>query len=107
MTAGVAALAVMALLLVLVGQSFRGAFDPEIRLTLLTARAGLVLDPGAKVTYNGVPIGRVSQVVAAGDRARVMLDVDPRHVPLLPANVEASVTATTVFGNKYVALRSP
>jgi len=102
----------MALLLVLVGQSFRGAFDPKVRLTLLTARAGLVLDPGAKVTYNGVPVGRVAEVGTAartgtGVRARVMLDVDPRYVPLLPANVEASVTATTVFGNKYVALRSP
>ncbi|ABK73948.1 MCE family protein [Mycolicibacterium smegmatis] len=111
-TAGLAALAIMALLLVLVGQSFRGAFDPKVRLTLLTARAGLVLDPGAKVTYNGVPVGRVAEVGTAartgtGVRARVMLDVDPRYVPLLPANVEASVTATTVFGNKYVALRSP
>ncbi|MBU8810943.1 MCE family protein [Mycolicibacterium goodii] len=117
-TAGVAALVIMALLLVLVGQSFRGAFDPTTRLTLLTARAGLVLDPGAKVTYNGVPIGRVAEVATAAGtvsdseagapiRARVMLDVNPRYVSLLPANVEASVTATTVFGNKYVALRSP
>lgn len=113
-TAGVATLAIAALVLVLVGLSFRGAFDPAIRLTLLTARAGLVLDPGAKVTYNGVPIGRVAGVgteVESGPgvpvRARVLLDVDPRYVPLLPANVEASVTATTVFGNKYVSLRSP
>ncbi|AKS32417.1 MCE family protein [Mycolicibacterium goodii] len=107
-TAGVVALAITALILVLVGQSFRGAFEPRITLTLLTSRAGLVLDPGAKVTYNGVPIGRVADVgTEGGDRARVLLDVDPRYVPLLPANVEASVTATTVFGNKYVALRSP
>lgn len=109
-TAGAALLAVVALLLMLIALQFRGAFQPKAQLTLLSSRAGLVLDPGSKVTYNGVPIGRVagvSTVNGDGLKARVTLDIDPRYLNLLPANVETSIQATTVFGNKYVAFRSP
>jgi phospholipid/cholesterol/gamma-HCH transport system substrate-binding protein len=109
-TAGAALLAVVALVLALVALQFRGAFQPKAQLTLLSSRAGLVLDPGSKVTYNGVPIGRVAGVstVNGNDlKARIMLDIDPRYLNLLPANVETSIQATTVFGNKYVAFRSP
>ncbi len=31
----------------------------------------------------------------------------PKYVAAIPVNVVAEVKATTVFGNKYVALRSP
>ncbi|GAS92315.1 MCE family protein [Mycolicibacterium brisbanense] len=109
-TAGAALLAVVAVLLMLIALQFRGAFQPKAQLTLVSARAGLVLDPGSKVTYNGVPIGRVAGVSTVnGDdlKARVVLDIDPRYLNLLPANVETSIQATTVFGNKYVAFRSP
>ncbi|ART72323.1 MCE-family protein MCE1A [Mycobacterium dioxanotrophicus] len=109
-TAGAALLAVVALLLMLVALQFRGAFQPKAQLILLSSRAGLVLDPGSKVTYNGVPIGRVAGVSTVNEddlKARVMLDIDPRYLNLLPANVETSIQATTVFGNKYVAFRSP
>lgn len=90
---------------------FRGAFIPTMQLTLITSRAGLVLDPGSKVTLNGVPIGRVAKVAASGDgqaqQARVTLDVDPRYIPLIPINVDVKISATTVFGNKYVSFNSP
>lgn len=110
LAAGVAFLAVIALTLTLVVLQFRGAFQPTTQLTLLASRAGLVLDPGSKVTYNGVPIGRVAEVATEHDgdiKARVTLDITPRYLELLPANVETSIQATTVFGNKYVAFRSP
>ncbi|MGV0745368.1 MCE family protein [Mycolicibacterium sp. XJ870] len=109
-TAGALFLAILALILTLVALQFRGAFEPRTQLTLLASRAGLVLDPGSKVTYNGVPIGRVARVgTESGDDivARVTLDIDPRYLNLLPANVETSIQATTVFGNKYVAFRTP
>ena len=38
---------------------FRGDLSDKDQLTLLSSRAGLVVDPGSKVTYNGVEIGRV------------------------------------------------
>ena len=33
---------------------FRGQFTPKTTLTMVAARSGLVMDPGSKVTYNGV-----------------------------------------------------
>ena len=91
---------------------FRGNFTPKTKLTMLASRAGLVMDPGSKVTYNGVEIGRVaaiSEIVRDGKpAAKFTLDVYPRYRPsLIPANVNADIKATTVFGGKYVSLTTP
>jgi phospholipid/cholesterol/gamma-HCH transport system substrate-binding protein len=48
--------------LALVYLQFRGAFTPTTQLTLLAGRAGLVMDKSAKVTFNGVEVGRVTGV---------------------------------------------
>jgi phospholipid/cholesterol/gamma-HCH transport system substrate-binding protein len=107
--------AVLALLtivaIVLVYMQFRGDFLKREQLTMMAARAGLSMDPGSKVTYNGVEIGRVAAVdaidVGGEPRAKITLDVDPRYLHLIPKNVDASIDATTVFGNKYVNFSSP
>ncbi len=69
------------------------------------------MDPGSKVTYNGVEIGKVSQIeaVTVGDepQALIKLEVNPKYIDLIPRNVDAEIKATTVFGNKYVAFSSP
>jgi phospholipid/cholesterol/gamma-HCH transport system substrate-binding protein len=100
-----------ALVLALIYGQFRGDFTSKTRLTMLSSRAGLVMDKGSKVTYNGVSIGRVagiSEVQHDGKpAARFALDVDPKYVGLIPANVIAKIQATTVFGNKYVSFTSP
>jgi phospholipid/cholesterol/gamma-HCH transport system substrate-binding protein len=100
-----------ALVLALIYGQFRGDFTSKIRLTMLASRAGLVMDKGSKVTYNGVSIGRVagiSEVEHDGKpAAKFALDVDPKYVELIPANVIAKIQATTVFGNKYVSFTSP
>jgi phospholipid/cholesterol/gamma-HCH transport system substrate-binding protein len=100
-----------ALVLALVYGQFRGDFTAKARLTMLGSRAGLVMDQGSKVTYNGVSIGRVagiSEVEHDGKpAAKFALDVDPKYVDLIPANVIAKIQATTVFGNKYVSFTSP
>jgi phospholipid/cholesterol/gamma-HCH transport system substrate-binding protein len=100
-----------ALVLALVYAQFRGNFTSKTRLTMLSSRAGLVMDKGSKVTYNGVSIGRVagiSEVQHDGKpAAKFVLDVDPKYVGLIPANVIAKIQATTVFGNKYVSFTSP
>ncbi|MDT5355792.1 MAG: phospholipid/cholesterol/gamma-HCH transport system substrate-binding protein [Mycobacterium sp.] len=109
--AGVGLLVACALLLALIYAQFRGDFTPKTKLTMLAARAGLVMDQGSKVTYNGVSIGRVagiSEIEHHGKpAAEFTLDVDPKYVDLIPVNVIAKVQATTVFGNKYVSLTSP
>jgi phospholipid/cholesterol/gamma-HCH transport system substrate-binding protein len=109
--AGIGLFVTCALLLALIYGQFRGDFTPKTKLTMLAARAGLVMDQGSKVTYNGVSIGRVagiSEVEHHGKpAARFTLDLDPEYVDLIPSNVVAKIQATTVFGNKYVSFTSP
>jgi phospholipid/cholesterol/gamma-HCH transport system substrate-binding protein len=109
--AGVGLLLACALLLALIYGQFRGDFTPKTTLTMLAARAGLVMDHGSKVTYNGVSIGRVADISEVEHHgkpaAKFALDVDPKYVDLIPANVIAKIQATTVFGNKYVSFTSP
>jgi phospholipid/cholesterol/gamma-HCH transport system substrate-binding protein len=109
--AGLAMFLVLASIGVLVYLQFQGQFTPKVTLTMVASRSGLVLDPGSKVTYNGVQIGRVGSISEI-DRdgkpaAKLMLEVDPKYIKLIPANVQAKITATTVFGNKYVSFTSP
>jgi phospholipid/cholesterol/gamma-HCH transport system substrate-binding protein len=107
---GVVLLLVCGLVLVLVYLQFRGDFTPKTELTMVASRAGLVMEPGSKVTYNGVEIGRVSISEIERDgrpAARLVLDVNPRYLELIPANVVANIEAATLFGNKYVSLTSP
>ena len=96
---------------VLVYFQFRGDFLDREKLTMISSRAGLSMDPGAKVTYNGVEIGRVGKVeaVTVGDqpRAKITLNVDPKYFKYIPKNVNADISATTVFGNKYISFSSP
>ncbi|WP_131828866.1 MCE family protein, partial [Mycolicibacterium conceptionense] len=86
-------------------------FEDKTQLTVLSGRAGLSMDPGSKVTFNGVPIGRLASidVVTVGDNpeAKLTLDVKPQYLKLIPENVTAELRATTVFGNKYISFLSP
>ena len=104
-------LLVAAVVLAFVWLQFRGELTPKTPLTMLAARAGLVMDPGSKVTYNGVEIGRVasiSEIQRDGTpAAKFILDVNPKYITLIPANVDAKIKATTVFGGKYVSLTTP
>jgi phospholipid/cholesterol/gamma-HCH transport system substrate-binding protein len=110
-TAAVVFLLVVAVVLVFVWLQFRGQLTSKTHLTMVAARAGLVMDPGSKVTYNGVEIGRVGSISEiqrdGGSAAKFVLDVNPKYITLIPANVDANIKATTVFGNKYVSLTSP
>ena len=102
---------VVVVVLVLVVMQFRGSFTPKTTLTMIAERSGLNMDPGAKVTYNGVQIGRVDKVSAVDDNgtpaAQLSLDIDPKYIDLIPANVDTAIQATTVFGNKYVSFTTP
>ena len=97
--------------IVLVYFQFRGDFLGREKLTMMSARAGLSMETGAKVTYNGVEIGQVGAVdeidVGGEPRAKITLDVDPKYFKYIPRNVNADISATTVFGNKYISFSSP
>ena len=109
--AGVIVFLVAALVLWLVYLQYRGDFTEKTKLTMLSDRAGLVMDPGSKVTYNGVQIGRVAGITEeerdGKPAARFTLDVYPKYLKLIPANVDARIVATTVFGEKYVSFTAP
>jgi phospholipid/cholesterol/gamma-HCH transport system substrate-binding protein len=110
-TAGsVISLAMIGVLVMMYCQ-FRGVFPDREKLTMISERAGLSMDPGAKVTYNGVEIGRVGEVEAFNvgglPSAKITLNVDRKYLKLIPQNVDAAIVATTVFGNKYIAFSSP
>jgi len=110
-TAAAVFLVVAVAVLAFVWLQFRGELTPKTPLTMVAPRAGLVMDPGSKVTYNGVEIGRVasiSEIQRDGvPAAKFLLDVNPKYIRLIPANVDVNIKATTVFGNKYVSLTSP
>jgi phospholipid/cholesterol/gamma-HCH transport system substrate-binding protein len=109
--AGVIVALIGALVLWLVFLQYRGDFTDKTQLTMLSDRAGLVMDPGSKVTFNGVQIGRVANIteVERDGKAAVKftLEVYPKYLRLIPANVDARIVATTVFGEKYVSMTAP
>ncbi|MEH3128926.1 MAG: MCE family protein [Mycolicibacterium neoaurum] len=109
--AGAILLLIVALVFGLTWVQFRGYLEDVVPLVIIAERAGLSMDPGSKVTFNGVPIGRLTSagVVTEGDdvRAKLLLDVKPQYLQLIPSNVDAQLRATTVFGNKYISLLSP
>ena len=41
---------------------FRGGYTKTVPLTVLSQRAGLVMNPGAKVKLLGVPVGHVASI---------------------------------------------
>ncbi|SON59468.1 hypothetical protein MSIMFI_00952 [Mycobacterium simulans] len=111
-TMGVVSGVVFLLVLALVYIQFRGDFTEKVKLTMVSDRAGLVMDPGSKVTYNGVQIGRVDKITEitrpdGKPAAKFTLDVYPQYLSIIPENVDAQIKATTVFGGKYVSLVTP
>ncbi|BBX47478.1 MCE family protein [Mycobacterium cookii] len=109
--AGVVVFLIGALVLWLVYLQYSGEFVDKTKLTMLSDRAGLVMDPGSKVTYNGVQIGRVAQIDEierdGKPAVKFTLDVYPKYLHLIPANVDTKIVATTVFGEKYVSMTAP
>ncbi|MBU3706096.1 MAG: MCE family protein [Mycobacterium sp.] len=109
--AGFILLIVLALVTTYILLQFRGKLTPKTELTMISSRAGLVLDPNSKVTYNGVEIGRVKSIAPTNQNgkqeAKLLLEVDPKFIKLIPSNVNGDIQATTIFGNKYVSLSSP
>lgn len=86
---------------------FTGAAHHSVPLTLVSDRAGLVMENGAKVKLRGVQIGEVSNIDPDHDHASLKLKIDPGPFQYLPANVEAEIKSTTAFGAKYVNLIVP
>jgi virulence factor Mce-like protein len=100
----VAAVAVVALAVGL----FRGDFTETVPVTVVSDRAGLVMNPDAKVKMRGVEVGRVASIATQSDGQAVLkLDMNPSQLHLIPSNVNVDITSSTVFGAKFVDLVPP
>lgn len=86
---------------------FLGTFRSEIPVVVASERAGLVMEPGAKVKLRGVQVGRVSDIRGGYNSVHLDLGIDPDQIKHIPANVAARIRAATVFGAKYVDLVYP
>ncbi|OBI19285.1 MCE family protein [Mycobacterium sp. E2497] len=93
-------------LVLLTTAAFNRDLRPYARVTVTSDRAGLVMEPGAKVKLRGVQVGRVS-AIQPGDPVKLQLELYPEQLQYIPANVGAKITATTAFGAKYVDLLTP
>jgi virulence factor Mce-like protein len=87
---------------------FRDSFRDTVPVTVIADRAGLVMNPQAKVKLNGAPVGKVASIEPLADGgAALHLAIDPGSVDAIPANVGAAITSSTVFGAKFVELVPP
>jgi phospholipid/cholesterol/gamma-HCH transport system substrate-binding protein len=90
---------------------FNGTLCESVPLTLVSDRAGLVMELGAKVKLRGVQVGEVTSIgaetAAGNDLSKLGLKMDPRPFRYLPSNVEAEIKSSTAFGAKYVDLIVP
>jgi phospholipid/cholesterol/gamma-HCH transport system substrate-binding protein len=86
---------------------YGGRFSGAMHVDLRTDRAGLLLDRGAAVRVRGVRVGQVSNVASDGGQAVITLAIDPDRAARIPANVQAELKPTTIFGAKFVELVVP
>jgi phospholipid/cholesterol/gamma-HCH transport system substrate-binding protein len=87
--------------------AFNQSFTASVPVTLTSDRTGLVMEPYAKVKMRGVVVGRVATVSGGLDDVHLQLDIDPNQIDHIPANVEARIDATSLFGGKFVNLVYP
>jgi len=87
---------------------FRGDFTTSVPVTVVSPRAGLVMNPDAKVKMRGVEVGKVDSIdVRPNGEAVLHLAMHPSEMHLIPANVLVDIASTTVFGAKFVELVPP
>lgn len=87
---------------------FRGSFTETVPVTVISDRAGLVMNPDAKVKMRGVQVGKVKSIEYRPDgTATLQLDMDPSQLHLIPSNVNVDIASSTVFGAKFVQLEAP
>ncbi|MDT5241880.1 MAG: phospholipid/cholesterol/gamma-HCH transport system substrate-binding protein [Mycobacterium sp.] len=86
---------------------FTGTFRKSVPVTLTSDRAGLVMETNAKVKLRGVQVGRVAAITGGGEPVTLKLEIDRDQIDHIPANIEAQIRATTVFGAKFVDLVYP
>ena len=106
--AGLGTVIAIAAVVALAVSLFRGSFTETVPVTVISDRAGLVMNPEAKVKMRGVQVGKVSSIESKPDgTAAIHLAMDPSQLHLIPSNVDVDIGSSTVFGAKFVQFREP
>ena len=103
---GVAWVLALVLLVALSIATYNKAFDGHVTVSVDAPRTGLQLNVGGDVRMNGAIVGRISHVEATDDGARVELQLQGDKADRIPRTATATILPTTLFGQKYVELRS-
>ena len=99
---------VLVAIITMTALAFNGTLRHVSPLTVVSDRAGLVMEPGAKVKLRGVQIGTVGSIgTDADNRATLNLRIDPGPFGLLRSDAEAEIKYSTAFGAKYIDLVVP
>jgi phospholipid/cholesterol/gamma-HCH transport system substrate-binding protein len=102
---GIALTVAMAIGVVIIWESFRGAFSDKITVSAELAQAGDALEQGDIVTYRSVIIGEVTDSSGnAGGGAVAQLKIDPNAAKQIPADVTAIAVPASLFGNTKIEL---
>jgi virulence factor Mce-like protein len=105
---GLATVVVIAAIVAVAVGLFRGSFTETMPVTVLSPRAGLVMNPDAKVKMHGVQVGKVASIESRPNGQAVLhLAMYPSEMHLIPANVLVDITEPTVFGAKFVDMLPP
>jgi virulence factor Mce-like protein len=87
---------------------FQGSFTETAPVTVISQRAGLVMNPDAKVKLRGVQVGKVASIESLPNgQAAIHLAMYPSELQFIPGNVLVDITSSTVFGAKSVELVPP
>jgi phospholipid/cholesterol/gamma-HCH transport system substrate-binding protein len=106
--AGLATIVAVVVVVAVAVAMFRGSFTETVPVTVLSPRAGLVMNPDAKVKLHGAQVGTVSSIeTLPNGQAAIHLAMDPSYLQMIPANVLVDIASTTVFGSKYIQLTPP
>ncbi|MGV0791889.1 MCE family protein [Mycolicibacterium sp. XJ1819] len=105
---GLVSIGLLVVVFLLAANLFRGGFTESVPVTVVSQRAGLVMNADAKVQVRGVQVGRVASVeeLPSGEAA-LHLAMDPSRLDAVPANALVDIASPTVFGAKQVQFVFP
>jgi virulence factor Mce-like protein len=105
---GLALIVTVCLIVALAIGLFQGSFTKTEPVTVISDRAGLVMNNEAKVKMRGVQVGKVESIEYRPDgTAALHLAMDPSQLDLIPSNVNVDIQSSTVFGAKSVNMVPP
>jgi ABC-type transporter Mla subunit MlaD len=94
---GLASVAVLAGIVFFAVGMFRGGFGTTVPVTVVSERAGLVMNPEARVKMRGVQVGQVDSIENRADGKAVLhLAMDPSQVGDIPSNVTVNITSKRI-----------